>query len=147
MSGWEIMFAFVAGLIVNEMCDVSPWLAKRLVWWSAHLRYQNPMRAEVRAEELIALIDSRPGKLLKLFTAIVFLGAGAGVHVWEYQRDRRREARYRRDNPSLVTLTLKSTVKLTWGRPRKPFLAAEEYWRRVTQGFRGAAGGEQRSGG
>ncbi|MFD1930116.1 MULTISPECIES: hypothetical protein [Nonomuraea] len=30
------------------------------------------MRAEVRAEELTALINSRPGKLLKLFTAIGF---------------------------------------------------------------------------
>jgi hypothetical protein len=116
LSGWEIVFAFVAGLIVNEMCDVSPWLAKKLVRWSAHLRYSDPLRAEVRAEELTALIDSRPGKLLKLFTAIGFLGAGTGVRVWQYQRDLRRGARFRRSNPGLVTLTLKRTVRLTWGR-------------------------------
>ncbi|MGV9309788.1 hypothetical protein ACWDLG_41035 [Nonomuraea sp. NPDC003727] len=121
MSGWEIIFAFVAGLIVNEMCDVSPWLAKRLVRWSAYLRYRDSIRAQVRAEELIALIDSRPGKLLKLFTAIGFLGAGTGVRVWDHLRDLRRGARFRRSDPGLATLTLERTVKLTWGRRRSPF--------------------------
>ncbi|MFI7454793.1 hypothetical protein ACIBQX_45495 [Nonomuraea sp. NPDC049714] len=45
MSGWEIVLGVVAGLVVNEMTEMSPWLARRLVTWSAHHRYEDPERA------------------------------------------------------------------------------------------------------
>jgi hypothetical protein len=44
--------------------------------WSARRRYaDNPERAEIRAAEQAALIDTRPGKIFKLFTACGFVGA------------------------------------------------------------------------
>ncbi|MFD1932217.1 hypothetical protein ACFSKW_12105 [Nonomuraea mangrovi] len=150
MSGREVVFAFVAGLIVNEMCDVSPWLAKKLVRRSAYLRYRDPIRAEVRTEELIALIDSRPGKLLKLFTAIGFLGAGTGVRVREYLRNLREGARFLSSNPRLVGLTLRVAMNLTTGRRRKSPSATEESLRRAlkeVEKARSKERGEQRSSG
>ncbi|GIH09259.1 hypothetical protein Rhe02_73260 [Rhizocola hellebori] len=72
MSGWELAVAVVTGLLVNEWSDASPWLARRIVQWSARRRYGRGQRAEIRSEELSAFIDDRPGKLLKLFTAMGF---------------------------------------------------------------------------
>jgi hypothetical protein len=62
----------MGSLAVNECCDVSPWIARKLVRWSAHRRYAPSSRAEVRAEECAAYIDDRPGKLFKLLTALIF---------------------------------------------------------------------------
>lgn len=67
-------------LAANECCELSPWAAEKIARWSARLRYSDPSRAEVRAEELAALVEDRPGKLLKLITALSF--AGAAVHAW-----------------------------------------------------------------
>ncbi|MFC3980188.1 hypothetical protein [Streptosporangium jomthongense] len=72
MSGWEIFLGIALGLIVNEACELSPWAARRLVQWSARVRYPNPERAETRAAELVSLIEERPGKLFKLCTALGF---------------------------------------------------------------------------
>jgi lipopolysaccharide/colanic/teichoic acid biosynthesis glycosyltransferase len=69
----EIAFAIISGLLVNEVTDVCPWLAIRLMRWVAQLRYPHaPERAATRAEELAALINDRPGNLFKLFTALGF---------------------------------------------------------------------------
>jgi hypothetical protein len=76
VSTQEIIIGIGAGLLVNEFCDISPWAARKIVVWSARLRYGKSARAEVRAEEHVALIDSRPGKLFKLITALAF-AAGA----------------------------------------------------------------------
>jgi membrane protein YdbS with pleckstrin-like domain len=75
MTGMEILLAIVLGLIVNEMSDVSPWAARKMVRWSAQVRYGDTPRREIRAEELAAVIDERPGKLFKLGTATRFLSA------------------------------------------------------------------------
>jgi hypothetical protein len=72
MTPAAVVIAIITGLIVNEFCDVSPWAAHKLVRWSAHRCYDNPVRAEERAEELEALIDDRPGKLFKLLTSLGF---------------------------------------------------------------------------
>ena len=64
------MVTVILGLAINECSEVSPWCARKLVRWSAHCRYADPARADVRAEELSALIDDRPGKLFKLITAL-----------------------------------------------------------------------------
>jgi mycothiol system anti-sigma-R factor len=70
-----ILLGIVSGLLANEFCELSPWCARKLVRWSAFRRYADPGRAEMRADELAALINNRPGNLLKLFTAAGFAGA------------------------------------------------------------------------
>ncbi|GID91542.1 hypothetical protein Adi01nite_09540 [Amorphoplanes digitatis] len=64
------------GLVVNEATDLSPWLGRVLVRWAAGIEYadEDPQRP-VRSEELQALINVRPGKLLKLLTGLGFLSA------------------------------------------------------------------------
>jgi hypothetical protein len=88
MSAGEILVGVVLGLIVNEFCDVSPWLARRLVRLSARMRYGSPDRRDMRAEEQQAIIDLRPGKLLKLATAAWFAVSAAGS--WAHVSFRRR---------------------------------------------------------
>jgi hypothetical protein len=72
VTGWQLLVSVLLGLAINECSDVSPWCARRLVHWSAHRRFTDSARADARAEELTALIDDRPGKLFKLFTALGF---------------------------------------------------------------------------
>ncbi len=79
MSTTEIIIGIVAGLVVNEFYDISPWAARKIVIWSARARYGRSPRAEVRAEEFAAVIDSRPGKLLKLVTALAFACGATAV--------------------------------------------------------------------
>jgi DNA-binding transcriptional MerR regulator len=68
-----MVFGIVSGLLVNEYCDISPWVAVRLVRWAARLRYRgDPERAKVRGVEWAALIQERPGNLFKLLTALGF---------------------------------------------------------------------------
>ncbi|MFC6016379.1 PH domain-containing protein [Plantactinospora solaniradicis] len=81
MSNVEVVLAIVLGLLVNELTDVSPWLARKLVAWSARLRYRDTSRAEVRAEELAAVINDRPGKLFKLGTGVRFLSAALAIRL------------------------------------------------------------------
>jgi hypothetical protein len=79
MNGSEIVLAVGGGLAVNELCELSPWLARKLVGWAARRRHRaNPTRGAIRAEELAAIIDARPGKLFKLLTALAFAAAAAG---------------------------------------------------------------------
>lgn len=77
MSIWAILVSLTVGLAVNECCDVAPWCARKLIRWSAIHRYTNHARAEARAEELIALINDRPGNMLKLITALTFAAGAA----------------------------------------------------------------------
>jgi hypothetical protein len=79
MTAIEWVLTIVCGLAVNEYCDCSPWLARRLVRWSARRRYTDQARAQLRADELAALIDERPGKLFKLATAIGFAVAATVI--------------------------------------------------------------------
>lgn len=88
MTTLEVVVGIVVGLVVNECCDVSPWLARKLVRWSARRRYRNPRRAQVRAEELVGLIDLRPGKLFKLITALGFVVTATAVLVSRHLADR-----------------------------------------------------------
>ena len=75
MTTEQILLAIITGLAVNECCDVSPWAAHKLVRWSAGRRYAPPSRAALRAEELAAYINDRPGRLFKLITALGFAAA------------------------------------------------------------------------
>jgi AcrR family transcriptional regulator len=75
MTTLEMLMGIVLGLLVNECCEVSPWLARKCVRWSAHRRYADRCRAQTRAEEFVALIDDRPGNLYKLITALGFVAS------------------------------------------------------------------------
>lgn len=75
MSTGQILVSVALGLLVNELCEVSPWAARCLVRWAAHTRYCGTDRAETRAEEWAAVINDRPSSLLKLITALFFAGA------------------------------------------------------------------------
>jgi membrane protein YdbS with pleckstrin-like domain len=72
MTALGILGSVLLGLVVNEFSDVSPWLGRWLVRWSARVRYGDVPRAEIRAEELEAVINDRPGKLFKLGTGLRF---------------------------------------------------------------------------
>jgi hypothetical protein len=72
-----IIVTVTATLIVNEFTGLCPWLATRLVRRSAFRRYSDPARAEVKAEELVALINDCPGNLLKLIIALHFAVAAS----------------------------------------------------------------------
>ena len=94
----SIVVSVILGLLVNECSDVCPWCARKLVEWSAHRRYTDPDRAAVRAEELAAVIEGRPGKLLKLFSALGFAGSAFLVACMR-ELARRRSARMSRRSP------------------------------------------------
>jgi hypothetical protein len=107
----EVLLATVLGLVVNELCDVSPWIAHRLVRWSARQRYVDSSRAEIRAEELAALINDRPGKLFKLCTAVLFAASAGTAKLRRLVTDRlgRDAARQRSasdDEPTAVVARL-----------------------------------------
>jgi hypothetical protein len=61
--------AILLPLILNEVGDWSPWLAVRLVRWTA-ARLGNPLDAERYAEEWEANLEEMPGKLTRLGVAI-----------------------------------------------------------------------------
>lgn len=73
MTWHIIVMSVLLSLVANEFGDVSPWLARRLVRWSARLRYRHdPARLAIRVEELEEVIQNAPGKLLKLVCASGF---------------------------------------------------------------------------
>ena len=74
---WEGVLVLLAA---NEIGGWTEWLARRLVRWSAHIRYANsPYRSDM-AEELERVVIDRPGQVLKLFTAGCF--ALAAIRAW-----------------------------------------------------------------
>ncbi|MFI6509181.1 hypothetical protein ACIBCT_16365 [Streptosporangium sp. NPDC050855] len=66
-------------MLINETCDISPWAARKIVIWSVRLRYGKSQRAEIRAEEHVALINDRPGKLFKLIMSPGFAYGAVSV--------------------------------------------------------------------
>jgi hypothetical protein len=77
--------AIVLPLIVAEIGEVSPWLARRVLQLGAKC-IGNPKRAERYAEEWLAGIEETPGKLTKLFTALgLVLSAVPSLH-WQSRR-------------------------------------------------------------
>lgn len=79
MTTSEILLSIVLGLAINEVCDVSPWLARHIVRLAARLRYSTTERSRARAEDTVAYIETRPGKLLKLGAALCFLAVGSAA--------------------------------------------------------------------
>jgi hypothetical protein len=66
------LVALAVGVLINEASDISPWVGQRLARYAATLRYGRCARARTRAEEWSALLDERPGKLLKLTSGLLF---------------------------------------------------------------------------
>ncbi|MFB6756317.1 hypothetical protein ACFCX6_35970, partial [Streptomyces sp. NPDC056353] len=56
-------------MVIGECTEVSPWLARRVLRLAARL-LGSPEAAERYEAEWVALLDERPGKLLKLFFAL-----------------------------------------------------------------------------
>ena len=98
-----ILLGIATGLFANELCEVGPWCARKLVRWSAFRRYTDPGRAETRAEELTALINDRPGNLFKLTTAVCF--AAAAIIVCGRRAIAREPDSGRGSNPALPVLS------------------------------------------
>jgi ABC-type amino acid transport substrate-binding protein len=107
--GWrEILLSLLLGVLANEFSDISPWLARRLVWWAASLWAEEPDQVAVYRKKGTVLINGRPGKLLKLMTAIGF--ASGAVVQWQ-SRSLRRHVREALDSSrgfrrKLVTATI-----------------------------------------
>lgn len=78
MTAWGVVLGLALSMLATEMAEVCPWLAEKLVRRAARRRYQNPEQASDRTEEWLAVLDSRPGKLPKLITALWFFGSAAG---------------------------------------------------------------------
>ncbi|MFJ4624673.1 hypothetical protein [Streptomyces sp. NPDC088812] len=64
----NLLIPTALSMVIGECTEVSPWLARRVLRLAA-LRLGNPEAAERYEAEWIALLDERPGKLLKLFFA------------------------------------------------------------------------------
>ncbi|HZI77106.1 MAG TPA: hypothetical protein VFD73_24345, partial [Gemmatimonadales bacterium] len=110
MSILSLIWGVCLALAVNEWCELSPWAAQKIARWSAHLRYADSERAEVRAEELAAVIDGRPGKLFKLITAMCF--AAAAIRMWAVRAVIRAWAAHTTADGSLVSITPAGQVTL-----------------------------------
>jgi hypothetical protein len=136
----HILFPIISSLAVNECVDVSPWVARKLVRWYARRRYAPPVWAEVRAEELAALVNDCPGKLFKLITALSFavkaivtrkVGPGGAQLTTLWQ-------------PTMITVHVCYENRITamsddraYGHPKA--LAVHQAWCRLTAEVRNAA--------
>jgi hypothetical protein len=72
----EIVVSALIGLLLAECFEVCPWLAARIIPVAARLWTRDPERREIYAEAWQAVIDERPGKLLKLASALGFVVGG-----------------------------------------------------------------------
>jgi hypothetical protein len=113
VTAGAILVGIILGLVVNEVCDVSPWCAHRVVRLSARLRYTNQERRKIRTDEFVALIDERPGKLFKLGTALGFLAAS--LPTWLHRvipgaLDRLTQRRAMQDATFLPAETMTMTI-------------------------------------
>jgi len=69
--------SIITGALVNEFCDISPWLAQRLARNAARLwALGDPELKAVYEEEWAAVVQACPGKVTKLVVAARF-AAGA----------------------------------------------------------------------
>lgn len=72
MNGWEIAVGAALSVFLAEFTEICPWLARKLVCWAACRWADSQAKAEQYAEEWAAVVEERPGKLLKLMTAAQF---------------------------------------------------------------------------
>lgn len=137
MTGFWIGVAasIITGALVNEFCDVSPWLARKLVrraarrWGTAGSDLAHGYEAE-----WAAVIEDCPGKITKLTLAMRFF-AGA---VWRAERGRLRlAARQLRDGVAGLRLNDPENFAETLTQAMAPslVLAALAGWVSLAQGL------------
>ncbi|MDQ3786670.1 MAG: hypothetical protein M3422_05420 [Actinomycetota bacterium] len=87
---WAFVVTTVAaigvGAITNELCDLAPWLAVRLVRLAARLEAATPEEKHLLFEEMSAMLDEVPGKLTKLLFSIGRLTYAARHVRWRRRR-------------------------------------------------------------
>lgn len=116
MSAAEILIPLALGVIVNEAVDVCPWLARKLVRWSAW-RITDASMAQRYEEEWLAGLGSRPGKLLQLFSALsIVIGASWRMRdIFRTTAPTRRRRRWGRPHMRLAFPDGFRSLRLYWG--------------------------------
>lgn len=73
MTTTQLISAILVGFAFAEWTDIAPWFAARMIRWAAPYSYpDDEERAATHTEKLLAVIEERPGKLLKLASALAF---------------------------------------------------------------------------
>lgn len=99
-----IAVSILISLAANEIFALSPWIADKLVRWSAYRHYEDLGRAEYRAEELARLIKDCPSNLFKVLISLGFAAESLVVLVCRVQRT------------SVAGHRLQVTAKIAWHR-------------------------------
>lgn len=128
MNAVEVLVPLALGVVVNEAVDISPWLARKLVRWSAR-RIADASMAARYEEEWLAGLDGRPGKLLQLFSAISIV-VGASWRMRDIFRavdsgdTARRRRRWPRPHMRLAFPSGLGTLQQYWGYVTAPVAVA-----------------------
>lgn len=83
-TGLATVLAVGLGALTNELCEISPWLATRILRRAARREARDKDEAELLFVELEALLCEVPGKLSKLIWAI-----GRGLYAFGTFKRRR----------------------------------------------------------
>lgn len=67
---WSSFLAVTLGITTNEVSELSPWLAKKVLRFAVHLEEKREAESQLMQIELNRLLDEVPGKLTKLVWAI-----------------------------------------------------------------------------
>ncbi|HET8684026.1 MAG TPA: hypothetical protein VFM54_19470 [Micromonosporaceae bacterium] len=94
-----LVLGVVGGVLANDVGDWSSWLARRMMRRAAHLWTSDATITEVYAEEWQAVVNERPGNMLKLLTGLGYLSASLA------RRGSRKASRVaaRRKRPQVAT--------------------------------------------
>lgn len=87
---WAALAAVVLGLLTNELFELAPWFARRLLRRAARLEGEDPAEAALLVADMAATLEEVPGKLAKLLWATGRL-TNALRYPWQRSRQRRRE--------------------------------------------------------
>ncbi|CAL9508199.1 hypothetical protein SUDANB95_03553 [Actinosynnema sp. ALI-1.44] len=94
-----LVLVIATPLVVNEVGELAPWLARHLLRWGAR-RLGDELATERYREEWLADLDDVPGKLTKLGHSLVVVAWSVpvmrGRHEWRRLEAARRDRRVRR---------------------------------------------------
>ncbi|ADD40176.1 hypothetical protein [Stackebrandtia nassauensis] len=97
----SILSLIVGGLVFPDLRDIAEWAARRLVKWAAPKWTDDETEAEALYEDWQAVIEDRPGAILKLVTATGFCVSAATRSYGRVVKSDYREAF--KDQPSFAT--------------------------------------------
>lgn len=86
-----VLLAVILPLVLNEAGELAPWLAKRVVRWTANRLGTSEARERYR-EEWLGNLEHVPGKFTKLLWAFGLLGSVPRLRWQAVRRERRRQA-------------------------------------------------------